>query len=211
MPNIKLRNDKGSVYPLSLRIHLSINAPRMSKVFFLVLITALFPFIGFSQNTTSSKLHFGIEQDLLPYATGGYFAGFWAGKKHVRVRTILARVHKPDLIVTKGFTNNKVTAYALVGDYFLKEDWKGWWAGSGLVYWNSSIQSEEKLSTISYKNVLLNGSLGYNWKFYKQFYLSPWAGLHLRVGGAKRVDVDGRTFAPALLNPEASVKVGVVL
>lgn len=183
----------------------------MPRVFYLLLITATFPFVSFSQDTNSSKLHFGIEQDLLPYATGGYFAGFWAGKNHVRVRTLMARVHKPDLIVKEGFTNNRVTAYALVGDYFLKEDWKGWWAGSGLVYWKSTIQSKERVSTKSYKNVLVNGSLGYNWMFYKQFYLSPWAGLHLRVGGDKKVGVDGRTFTPALLNPEASIKVGVVL
>src|SRR5690242_18924879 len=127
----------------------------MFRIFYLLLLTAFFPFSAFSQDTTSSRLHMGIEQDFLPYATGGYFAGVWAGKNHVRVRTLVARVHKPGMIVKEGFTYNKVTAYALVADYFLKEAWKGWWAGSGLVFWNSSIQSDAKLSTVSYQNVLL--------------------------------------------------------
>ena len=161
-----------------------------------------------AQEPRSPKLSFGIEQDFLPYATGGYYAGAWVGKGHLRVRALTARVHKPDLIVKKGFTNNNVTAYALVADYFLKEDWKGWWISSGLVRWNSSIQSDARLSTVHYNNTLLNGSIGYNIPLPKNFYLSPWAGMHLRIGGDRHFAVDSREFSTPLLNPEASLKVG---
>jgi hypothetical protein len=161
-----------------------------------------------AQDSTRKGIIVGLEQDVLPYATGGYFAGVWAGKGHMRVRTIMARVHKPDLIVKENFTNNKVTAYAILGDYFLKEDWKGWWAGAGLVYWKSSIQPDTRLQTVHYENLLLNGSIGYNWKLYRNFYVGPWAGMHLRIGGDKKVTADGKSFVPPLLNPEASVKVG---
>lgn len=171
-------------------------------------LIALLPFDGQSQPLVSNKWSIGVEQDVLPYATGGYFAGLWAGKKQVRVRALTAHVHKPDLLVKDGFTNNKITAYALLGDYFLKEGWKGWWIASGLVYWKSSIQAKERIGTAAFQNMLVNGSLGYNWKFYKNFYLSPWAGLHLRVGGDRSVLIDGQTYKPALLNPEASVKLG---
>lgn len=156
----------------------------------------------------NQPVSFGLEQDLLPYATGGYYAGVWAGKSHVRGRALLAHVHKPDFITPDGFTNNIVTAFALVGDYFLKSNWSGWWLSGGLVFWDSSIQSNQQLSTVTYQNTMLNGSLGYQWKFYKNFYLSPWAGLHLRVGGAKTVTVDGMSFDTPLLTPEASLKVG---
>ncbi|MEI6947492.1 hypothetical protein V9K67_09890 [Paraflavisolibacter sp. H34] len=180
---------------------------RLAASSFLLLF--LFSFTARAQAPTGRKLTLGVEQDLLPYATGGYFAGLWAGKGHLRVRALTARVHKPDLIVKKGFTNNRVTAYALVGDYFLHQNWKGWWAGSGLVYWKSSIQAGAKSSTAYYENLLINGSLGYHQRLFGPVYLSPWAGMHLRVGGAKKVAVDGKVFTPPLLNPEASLKLGI--
>jgi hypothetical protein len=181
--------------------------------FMLRLISILFLAIflsatGSSQTAPSTRFSFGVEQDVLPYATGGYYAGFWAGKNKMRVRALLAHVHKPDFIIKKGFVNNRVTAYALVGDYFLKEGWKGWWASSGLVYWSSNIQTLERRTTQHYNNVLLNGSIGYNWRVYRNVYISPWAGMHLRVAGDRAVPVDGKVFTTALFNPEASVKVG---
>lgn len=163
-----------------------------------------------SQNSLaqSPRLSIGLEQDFLPYATGGYYAAAWVGKSHVRARALVAHVHKPSFIVPSGFTNNVVTAYALLGDYFLKPDFSGWSIGGGLVLWNSSIQSNLQQSTVSYNNTLLNGSLSYTWKFHKNFYLSPWAGLHLKIAGADHVTVDGSSFATPLFTPEASVKVG---
>ncbi len=156
------------------------------------------------------RVSIGIEQDVLPYVTGGYYFGAWAGTSHVRARALLAHVNKPDFIVPNGFTTNIVTAYALVGDYFLKTNWEGWWLSGGVVYWDSSIQSNQKLSTVRYENFLVNGSVGYNWRFAKHFYVSPWAGIHLRVGGATNVSVDGTSFGTPVLTPEASVKVGWV-
>lgn len=164
--------------------------------------------IDTTKTIQNKNISFGLEQDFLPYATGGYYFGMWAGKSHIRVRVLIARVHKPAIIVPDGFTNNIVTAYALVGDYFFKENWTGWWMSGGMVYWNSSIQSNQMQSTTTYENVLLNGSIGYNWKFAKHFYLSPWAGLHIRVGGATQVMADGSSFTTPVLNPEASLKIG---
>lgn len=163
------------------------------------------PVLSFSQN---NSLAFGVEQDILPYATGGYYAAAWIGKSHVRARALVAHVNKPSFIVPDGFTNNIVTAYALVADYFLKEKFSGWYLSGGLVIWNSSIQSNLRLSTSNYQNTLLNGTLGYNWKFHKNFYLSPWVGLHLKVGGAEKVTVDGASFNTPAVTPEASLKIG---
>lgn len=172
--------------------------------------SVFFSLTCYSQKS-SSRINAGIEQDLLPYGTGGYFAGLWAGKNHIRGRALIARVHKPDFITKKGFTNNNVTAYALLADYFLKENWKGWWAGSGIVYWKSSIQSDKKANVYNYENWLLNGSIGYNYKIYKNFYVSPWAGMSIRAAGDKSVIVEDKTFTPPLLNPEISVKLGIYL
>ena len=74
--------------------------------------------------------------------------------------------------------------------------------------WQSSIQSNQRLQSAKYKNVLLNGSIGYNWKLGTHFYFCPWAGMHPKVGGASTVSVDNVSFDTPLLTPEASVKLG---
>jgi len=178
------------------------------KILLLVALV-LTQFGSFAQSSAPKKWNFGAEQDLLPYITGGYFACVWAGKSKVRVRVLTARVHKPDFMVKSGFTNNRVTAYAALVDYFLKEEWKGWWAGTGIVYWKSTIQAYTKQSTAHLTSWLLNGSIGYNFKITNCFYVSPWCALHLRVAGDRHVIVDQRVYDPPLLNPEASVKLGI--
>lgn len=162
------------------------------------------------QVSGSGKISVGIEQDVLPYVTGGYFAGIWAGKEHLRVRALTAKVNKPDFIIKEGFANNKVTAYVLVADYFLNDNWKGFWVGTGPVYWRSSIQTSRKISTAFYNTWLLNGSAGYNFSLTKNIYLSPWCGMHLRLAGDKKVMVDDKIFKSSFINPEASFKVGVL-
>lgn len=175
------------------------------KLKIIVLLMLGLNFTAFSQNRS---WQIGLEQDILPYLTQGYFIGGWAGKGRVRARVLTAHVHKPEWITPEGFTNNQVTAYALLGDYFLKEDWDGWWLGAGMVYWDSSIQLPSGSNTTFYENWMLNGSVGYQWKFYRNFYLCPWAGLHLRIEGDKEVSIDGSSFTTPLFTPEASLKIG---
>lgn len=156
----------------------------------------------------AKRLSIGLEQDVLPYATGGYFGCLWVGGGHWRVRALLAKATKPDFLLPDGFRDNTIQAYALVADYFLKPGFEGWWLGGGAVYWDSSIGADNSTETVSYKSYLINGSAGYAWKFYHNFYLSPWAGLHLRLGGDDPARVGGRDYKPPLLNPEASLKIG---
>jgi hypothetical protein len=184
-----------------------INNTRTMKFFFLLLLVC----DGLSthaQVNEPAKLQFGVELDALPYATGGYFGAGWIGKDLWRIRALTAFVKKPDWSTSKDFANHHIHAYALVADRFLKKDWKGWWIGAGLVLWNSTIQSDAKLQTAKFNNVLANGSLGYNVTLYKHFYVSPWASLNLRLGGDKNIMVDNKNYTLPILNPEASLKFG---
>ena len=180
---------------------------RMTSFLLLVMCSSV---VSVSAQSTLSRQKFsvGIEQDMLPYLTGGYYVAAWIGKNHLRGRALVANVNKPGFITPDGFTNNRVTAYALLVDYFLNTGWKGWWAGAGLVYWDSSIQRTAAGNTAYYDNTLLNGSIGFQWKFYKHFYLCPWAGLHLRIGGVQHVTLDGGSFSTPVVSPEASLKAG---
>jgi hypothetical protein len=163
---------------------------------------------SFQKNQTS-KWNFGLELDVLPYATGGYFGAAWAGKNKWRGRALFADVNKPDFTTKDGFTNHHIKAYAVVLDRFLKDNWKGWWIGGGPVYWKSNIQSDSSNATKNFDNLLLNGSLGYNFTIYKNIYISPWAGLSLKVAGNDEFILDNKEYNLPLLNPEASIKFGL--
>lgn len=177
----------------------------MNRLVFLLLL----PLMGFSQKDTLSKINVGVEIDALPYITGGYFGALWLGKNHWRVRALTASVNKPDWSINKDFSNNLVDAYALVVDRFFKKNWTGWWLGGGLVYWKSEIQTKANLQKAKFQNTLLNGSLGYNLKINKHLYLSPWAAMSFKVAGDKNTPVDNLKYTLPVLNPEASLKLGV--
>jgi hypothetical protein len=181
----------------------------MQKRILLTAISLLLLFNLQAQEQTSARINAGIEVDVLPYATGGWFAAGWAGKKQWRIRVLSADVYKPDFTTRKGFANHRIKAYALVADHFFKPNWKAIWLGGGLVIWNSSIQTTAKQQTSTFTNYLINGSGGFNITLYKHLYISPWAGLSLRAGGNRKVKVDDKLYTLPLINPEASVKMGI--
>lgn len=152
------------------------------------------------------KVKAGVELDVLPYLTGGYFGAVWAGKGHMRARLLYAKVHMPKFMVPAGFSGNTIRSVALIADYFLKKEQTGFWMGSGLVYWDGSIKAGQQ--TASYHTYLLNGSMGYALNLSRRFYLSPWAGLSLRVGGDQNISAGGATYHAPFLNPELSLKFG---
>jgi hypothetical protein len=126
-----------------------------------------------TDNQLTNKTTMGFEVDALPYITDGYYGSVWVGHNHFRFRAVVAKVETPDFFVKDGFTNNEIQAYAVVVDYFFKPDFKGWWTGGGLEYWDSKIQTDAKLETAKYNNTIFTVGGGYVWKFYKNLYLNP--------------------------------------
>ncbi len=159
-----------------------------------------------AQETTTSTV--GVELDALPYITGGYYGSVWYGNNHMRYRAVITQVTMPEFVLEDGFTNNEIKVYAAIVDYFFKPDFEGWWIGPGLEYWDAKIQTDAELETAEYNNTIFTFGGGYVWKFYKNFYLNPWAAAHLRIAGDKNVVVDGSTFETKLIIPEISVKLG---
>ncbi|MDP1841969.1 MAG: hypothetical protein Q8K64_01020 [Sediminibacterium sp.] len=182
----------------------------ISKLFLCILFLFSIRLATHAQVNQITKVQFGAELDILPYITGGYFAAGWVGKDLWRVRALTAYVIKPDWSTKKNFSNHRIHAYAFVVDRFLKKDWKSWWAGSGLVLWNSTIQTDAKIQTAQFTNLLLNGSIGYNFSLGKHFYLSPWGSLNVSLAGDKTVLVDNLPYSLPVINPEASLKFGYI-
>ncbi|MBI5179500.1 MAG: hypothetical protein HZA04_09625 [Nitrospinae bacterium] len=150
----------------------------------------------------------GIELDVFPYATGGYYGSAWYGEDRLRIRGIIAQVNTPSFLLEKGFKDNRITAYAAVLDYFVDEGFKGWWFGGGAEYWDSSIAHDEERPTARYSNVVATAGCGYVWELSRNLYLNPWVAGHLMVGGERTVTVGTRSYDPPRFVPELSIKVG---
>ena len=172
----------------------------------LLILVLLF---SFQSGRCQNRFKAGVELDALPYITGGYFAAGWAGAGHARVRALYAKVHMPAFVVPNGFTNNTINSFALLGDYFLKKNFKGPWMSAGIVMWQGDIQTDKRIETATYNIFLLNGSLGFVHYFNRWLYISPWAGMSIRGGGDSNIPIDGENFNPPVFNPELSVKVGI--
>ena len=93
-------------------------------------------------------------------------------------------------------------------DLFQVQNWGKWWIRAGPVLWNSKIRAEGSNTIASFSNLLLNGSIGYNFGLVRNIYLSPWAGLSLKVAGDKDIIVQNKTYNLPFLNPEMSLKLG---
>lgn len=178
------------------------------KASLIILFCCLAVLLPAQEKTAATALTAGFELDLLPYATGGYFGAIWVGKGHWRSRLIVARATKPDFLLPDGFSENHIRAYALLADYFPKSDFRAWWLAAGLVYWDASIRHDSDQYSEAYKSYLLSGGTGYNWKFFRNFYLSPWIGLHIRIAGDANVSFQTENYQPPRFNPEGSLKVG---
>ncbi|MEM9328313.1 MAG: hypothetical protein AAGA85_21780 [Bacteroidota bacterium] len=177
------------------------------KSFFLILVLVACHLTN-AQTPEPRHETIGFELDALPYIVGGFYGSIWYGRNQMRYRAVITKITTPEFVLDDGFTNNDMYVYALITEYFFKPGFDGWWVGTGLEYWDAEIQTDAELETAEYENYIFTVGSGYAWKFYKNFYLNPWAAVHLRIAGDSQVPVDELIFEPALLLPEVSVKLG---
>lgn len=157
---------------------------------------------------TSTRATVGIELDALPYMTGGYYGSLWYGVKHLRFRGVITKTIIPEFLLPGGYKNNHIKVAAFIVDFFPMERFQDWWIGGGVEFWKATIEHEGENVVSSYSNTVLTLGGGYVWKFYKNLYLNPWGACHLIVSGDKEVSVGSRTYKPAILTGEVSLKIG---
>jgi len=154
---------------------------------------------------------FGSEIDVLPYATGGYYASAFAGQNGWRYRGVATRANIPSFMVADGFRDKRTDAYAVLVDRFFgakRQNLEGFWIGGGGEFWRNRIRTESAPDYANYSNFILTAGGGYVWKFSRHFYLNPWAGAHFVAGGSRNVQVSGKSYEQRVFTPEASVKIG---
>jgi hypothetical protein len=150
----------------------------------------------------------GVEADVLPFITGGYYMSVWGGYKHVRYRVVLTKFNMPPFMIPDNFSHNEIDAYAFLIDYFFCRGFRGWWVGTGFEQWNGQIEKQEERATGKYSNYLYTVGGGYVWHVYRGLYLNPWAGIHLRIGGDQTVHVGNTNYTTPFFTPELSLKLG---
>lgn len=159
-------------------------------------------------NGQEKRMSLGLEQDVLPYLTGGYIGCMWGGIDHLRTRLLYVDVNMPEFVTADGFSNHHVISKAIVIDYFFQSDWSGPWISTGIVHWNNSIKETSSQTERHFDQVMLNGSLGYNKILIGRLYTGVWGGLHLRVSGANQIQFSESSYSVDRLFPEASMKLG---
>jgi hypothetical protein len=199
----------------------------MKKQFFLFVTLMAFAVSVLAQTNASEKTSqksqtdslkikqtVGVAIDLLPpvmsATTGnfGYSAQLWYGYKKYRVRGVIAGFTMPDkLMGNDDFTNLETKATALIFDYFLKNNFKGWWFGTGFEMWNNTITSKINSQDYAFKDYVVTAGTGYIFKVYKNFYVEPWGALHYVLNN-ENVTVGETQYKTKKFQGEVSLKIG---
>ena len=155
-----------------------------------------------------AKWTFGTEIDLLPYLNGGYYISAIAGKGRLRGRIVRTELTVPSFATDDAFTDNDLEVWAAIVDIYFKDEFSGWWFGPGLEIWDGTVTEKASGVRQSYHTNILTLGGGYTWRFSKNFYLNPWAAIHIPIGGDRDVMFPSGVFEIDPI-PEASVKLGV--
>jgi hypothetical protein len=160
------------------------------------------------------RIALGLEVDLLPTALSavdghmGGGANVWAGHDRVRLRAVGSRIYFPPGVLTPtGFRHRELTVGAGIVDYFFMPGWQGPWVGAGLERWWNTIGSASGPASASSNSWALTLGGGLAWKVWGNLYLNPWAAAHVMLSRPD-LTLQGKTWSPAALSAEASLKLG---
>lgn len=169
---------------------------------------------NYHYQSVNIKQTVGVAIDLLPPIMSattskfGYSAQLWYGNKKIRIRGVIAGFTMPDkLMGNDDFTNLKTTATALIFDYFLKNNFKGWWFGAGTEMWCNKINPKADNQNYAFKDYVATAGSGYIFKVYRNFYVEPWGAMHLVLNNEK-VSVKNTEYKTKRFQGEVSLKVG---
>lgn len=150
----------------------------------------------------------GLEIDALPFATGGYNGSIWYGHNRVRLRGLLAKINTPGVFLRDGFEKDTLRVFALNAEYFIENNFRGFWIATGVQYWKGSVGHEDEIERGEYEYIRVPFSCGYVWKFFSNFYLNSWGGLYFFVLGDKEAHVGNRAAFIDEVVPIISVALG---
>jgi hypothetical protein len=160
-------------------------------------------------NKAESKATVGFEIDVVPYFMEGYYASAWVGFREIkqRIRPVIAKSNIPKFLYDDAFSRNTINSYAIFTDYFFKPGFEKFWIATGIQYWDGEIENNLSQKA-KYNEWIFTFGSGYAWKFYQNFYLSPWLAINVRIAGDEEVLVGEDTFDTKLITGDISLKIG---
>lgn len=154
------------------------------------------------------SLTWATEVDLLPVATGGWYASIAAGRHTWRLRAVAAEVNVPDAFAPEGWRGASTRAQALLLDRFFRSTFTGPWIGAGLECWDEALEWKQGPQRVRLKS--LQATLGAGWVFPigRGFCVNPWLAVHQRISGDRSATQGPAECRPGPLQAEASIKIG---
>ena len=167
------------------------------------------------RGATQRLMAVGFAIDLLATALSaangklGYAPQVWLGIGHARIRFVGAHLQPPDAIAfaPDGFRRPTTTVLATIIDYTFGPRFDGWWIGSGVEAWQSSIQHEAAPGTARWNSTVFTLGGGHIWRVAGDFFLDAWVGAHA-VLNPQTVTLGRFDYKPFPLQGEGSLKVG---
>lgn len=161
------------------------------------------------------KMALGFNIDLLPVVMSatqkefGFAGQTWVGIDHIALRLVAAHMHMPDVFAAKnGFTGMETSVAAVIIDYFFGDNFDGWWIGTGVEVWQSNIGHKDAPNErAQFVNLVWTLGGGYVWRFWGNFYLNPWAAVHV-ITNARTIKIAEKELSQFPLMGEASLKIG---
>lgn len=157
-----------------------------------------------------SSITFGLEQDVLPYILKGYILTGWTGRDRMRIRFSYAKSTLPGLVMADHLEEDRVNAFGISAEYFLKDYFEGLWFGPGIGHWTNKVKAKSG-ETLTHESMIFSFGGGYNLRLKPWLYCSPWLALHSRVSGTDAVPLGAGEYRPMVFTPEVSFKLGVKL
>ncbi len=156
----------------------------------------------------------GFQLDLFPTVVSaangklGYAPQIWLGIDHLRLRLIGAHLEPPDAFAfDDDFEDPTSTVFATVIDYTFGERFDGWWVCGGFELWQRTVRHEASGTKLDWTSAIATLGGGYIWRFAGDFYLDPWAGVHVTLN-PQTVRSAAVEYEPPPVVANASVKLG---
>jgi len=164
---------------------------------------------SYQLNKEEIRLDFGLEIDVLPYITGGYYFSSWVGSENFRLRGVLSKLSMPEFVLPNNFSAWEMEVLAVILDYFPAKTGKyqGPWIGVGYEYWESEIEIKKSKRSGELSHNIFTFGGGYIYKFSEHFYLNLWGAGHYVLSG-KELVVDGESYKIPSFQGEISLKFG---
>jgi hypothetical protein len=177
----------------------------------IICLYPLFPLSVAAEDSPSPVL--GYTLDMLPVilsaseGRAGYSFQVWAGLNRIKIRVIGAHLLMPQSMIKDSFEDYEVNVAAILIDYFFTRDLRGFWIGSGVELWNSSVKHKKTGETALFTDSIITAGGGYVWHLTEHVYLNPFAALHFRINDSK-VLAGNEEFTRKKFSSSASVKIG---